>query len=160
MVLLDDLESIAFLRELAPAHLQKLSALARLKEVEAEGLIFGEGEHSPYIYLVLEGEVGLEIRVPRFGGLEVLTLGPGELLGWSPVLGGSPMTATARATTRCRLAAFNAEQVLALAEHDPRFGMEFFRGTSAALAERLYATRQQIANAGRGKFHALREAAD
>jgi hypothetical protein len=58
------------------------------------------------------------------------------------------------------VAAFPAAQILALAEQDPRFGLEFFRGTSAALAERLQATRLQIPHAGRGKFHTLREAAD
>lgn len=160
MILPDELENVTFLRHLAPAQLQKLTLLAQLQEFQPDDLIFSEGEHNLHIYLVLEGEVSLEIRVPRFGGIEVLTVGPGELLGWSPVLGGRPMTATARASARCRVAAFPAAQILALAEQDPRFGLEFFRGTSAALAERLQATRLQIHHAGRSKFHTLREAAD
>jgi CRP-like cAMP-binding protein len=70
------------------------------------------------------------------------------------------MTATAVSTTRCRLAALPADQITALADRDPRFGLEFFRCTSAALAERLRATRQQIPESARDKFRALREAAD
>jgi CRP-like cAMP-binding protein len=160
MVLLDELENVAFLQYFAPAYVKKIAALARAKEYQAEDLIFCEGDHTPYVFLVLEGEVGLEIRVPSCGTVEVHTVCPGELLGWSPLLSSHPMTATARASTRCRLATIDAAQILALAEHDPRFGMEIFRRLSAALAERLHATRLQIPESHRDKFRTLKEAAD
>ena len=160
MVLAEELENGAFLRQFTPAHQRKLAGLARLKEHQADDVIFAERDHCPEVYLVLDGEVGLEIRVPGCGVIEAHTVGPGELLGWSAVLGGGPMTATAQAATRCRLAALSADAVVALAEREPRFGLEFYRGLSAALAGRLHATRQQIPESARDKFRALREAAD
>jgi CRP-like cAMP-binding protein len=160
MVLAEELENVAFVRQFTPAHQKKLAGLARLKEHQADDVIFAEGEHCPEVYLVLDGEVGLEIRVPGCGVIEVHRIGPGGLLGWSPVLGGGPMTATAHTATRCRLAALDADQIVALADRDPRFGLEFFRRMSAALAERLRATRLQIPESARDKFRALREAAD
>ena len=160
MVLEEELDNAAFLRQFTPAHQKKLAGLARLKEYQADDVIFAEGEHCPEVYLVLDGEVGLEIRVPGCGVIEAHRVGPGELLGWSAVLGGGPMTATAQAATRCRLAALGADAVVALAEREPRFGLEFFRRLSAALAERLRATRLQIPESARDKFRALREAAD
>src|SRR6516165_1497570 len=160
MVLAEELENVAFLSPFTPAHQKKLATLAQLKEYQADELIFAEGRHCPEAYLVLDGEVGLEIRVPHCGVIDVHTVGPGGLVGWSPVLGGGPMTATAIALSRCRLAALGAGRIVALAERDPRFGMEFFRRLSAALAERLHATRLQIPESAREKYRALREAAD
>jgi CRP-like cAMP-binding protein len=160
MVLPEELEKAAFLRQFAPAHQQKLVGLARLKEYRADEVIFAEGERCPEVYVVLEGEVNLGIRVPGCGVIDVHRVGPGGLLGWSPVLGGGPMTATAVSATRCRLAAFGADEVVALADRDPRFGLDFFHRLSAALAERLRATRLQIPESARDKFRALREAAD
>jgi CRP-like cAMP-binding protein len=160
MVLAEDLDNVAFLRQFTPAHQRKLAGLARLKEYQPDDVLFAEGEHCPEVYIVLDGEVGLEIRVPSCGVIEVHRVGPGGLLGWSPVLGGGPMTATAISATRCRLAALSADAIVALADREPHFGLEFFRCLSAALAERLRATRLQIPESARDKFRALREAAD
>ncbi len=160
MVLAEELDNVAFVRQFTPAHQRKLAGLARLKEYQAEDVLFAEGEHCPDVYLVLDGEVGLEIRVPGCGVIDVHHVEPGGLLGWSPVLGGGAMTATAICTSRCRVAALSADAVVALADRDPRFGLEFFRCLSAALAERLRATRLQIPESARDKFRALREAAD
>ena len=160
MVLAEELENVAFLRQFTPTHQRKIAGLARLKEYQPEDVIFAEGEHCPEVYLVLAGEVGLEIRVPSCGVIDVHHVEPGGLVGWSPLLGGGPMTATAICMSRCRVAAFHADEIAALADRDPLFGLEFFRALAAAIAERLRATRSQIPESARDKFRALREAAD
>jgi CRP/FNR family transcriptional regulator, cyclic AMP receptor protein len=109
---------------------------------------------------VAEGEVILEIKVPSIGVVRVHQVGPGDLLGWSPILGRSRMTATARALTPCRLLALDAEQVCALAERDPRFGMEFFRSMASALADRLRATRLQLPDPRQHPMLGMSEGAD
>jgi CRP-like cAMP-binding protein len=86
----------------------------------------------------------VEICAPGRGCTTVYTVGPGELLGWSPLLGAGPMTGTARAVTPAQVVVVNAGQVLAVCAHDPYFGMEFMRRTAGALAFRLNATRLQL----------------
>jgi CRP/FNR family transcriptional regulator, cyclic AMP receptor protein len=120
--------------------------MAEPRACEAGDCIFQEGQNKRTIYLVVEGEVALEIHVPDIEAVRVYRVGPGELLGWSPVLGHGSMTATARALTPCRLAALDAEQIRTRAEPDTRFGMEFFRAMSIALAERLRAIRLLLPN--------------
>ncbi len=149
MILLEEIEKVELPLRLTAAHLKKIAQAATLKECPADEVIFREGEHNPFIYFVLSGEVDLEMRVPCCGRVHVLSVGPGELLGWSSLLG-APMTATARVVSCCRLAVLDAAQIQALAEEDPKFGMEFFRGTSAALAQRLYAARVEIPRAAHG----------
>ena len=56
-----------------------------------------------------------------------MTVGEGELLGWSPVLEQSQLTATARAFAPTSAIEINASQILAICEHDPRFGFELMR---------------------------------
>jgi CRP-like cAMP-binding protein len=160
MVPLDELEDSGFLRSLSAIYRQQIASIARPRAFVAGTVLFQEGENERQVYLVLNGEVGLEIRVPEIGVVQVHRVSPGELLGWSPVLGRGAMTATARALTACRVAALDAEQVRALAERDTRFGMEFFRSMSAALAERLRATRLQLPDPRQRQMLGMSEGAD
>lgn len=144
MVLLEELEGIDLLEKFSPLYREQLALLATSEVYLPGSCIFQEGDHEHHVYVVTEGEVVLEIKIPNIGVVQVHQIGSGDLLGWSPILGRGLMTATARAVTPCRLIALDAEQVRALAERDTRFGMEFFRSMASALADRLHATRLQL----------------
>ena len=149
MVPIDELEELAFCQDLAPEHLHLIARVARLEEHPPSTVLFREGHESPYVYLLLQGEVGLEIELFGEGPVSVQAVEGGELLGWSPVLGLGPMTATARTLTRCRLAVLDATHLRALSRQDPVFAAEFLRRTAAALAQRLHATRVELLEARR-----------
>ena len=106
--------------------------------------LFRDNESLDCIFLIVAGSVALEIPGPDQAVKRTYTVGPGELLGWSPLLSKLPMTATARPLTLTRVVALNAGKVLALCEQDPRFGYAFMRRTAQALARRLDATRAQL----------------
>jgi CRP-like cAMP-binding protein len=147
MVALETLEKIDFLEGFPPEYLKPLAAVAEVVSVPADEVLFREGEKSPCIYLVISGKVGLEIWVTGNGLTRVQTVGPGRLLGWTPILTQGPMTARAIALEPCRLLAINAMQALEACAQNPRFGMEFMRRTAIALSRRLNATRQQLLDA-------------
>jgi CRP-like cAMP-binding protein len=144
MVALDVLNEVRFLHDVPDSHLQELAAIAEVQDLPVNTVVFREGQVSSAIYLVLTGTVALEIFVPGRGAAPLHTAGPGELLGWSPVLRSGAMTATARVVSPARLIVLNASQLLAVCEHNPRFGMEIMRRTALALAVRLDATRLQL----------------
>jgi CRP-like cAMP-binding protein len=75
------------------------------------------------------------------------TVGQGELLGWSPVLGLGVMSATARAITPCYALALNVDEILSWSDKDPKFVLEFMRRVAITLARRLNATRLQLLQA-------------
>jgi CRP-like cAMP-binding protein len=147
MIMPEELEAIPFLRELGEPHLQRVALLARPQEHEEGAVLFRKGEDSPFIYFVLSGKVSLTVGRP--GGVtgEAHVVGPGELLGWSPVLGRRAMTATARAQTPCRLAAFAVAQLHALLATDARFEAAFLRQIALALSDRLAETRLRLVRA-------------
>jgi CRP-like cAMP-binding protein len=142
--MLETLRNIRFLDDITDEERRQIASVARIEEYPPGVVLFREGERLTRIFLVAEGNVALELRVPCLGSTRIHTVGPGELLGWSPILGQLPMTATARALTTTHVVALDTAQVLALCYHDPEFGFAFMRRTAGALAARLNATRLQL----------------
>jgi CRP-like cAMP-binding protein len=155
MVPLEELTDVDFLQGLGPGHVRQLAGMAQLKEVPPDTVLFREWQHGDHIYLVLRGEVALEVRIPGRGDVAVQTVGPGDLLGWSPALGGGAMTATARAVTWSRLAALDARQLQQAWARDPALGMECLRRIAVAVSRRLDALRRQLRTANRSPLYNL-----
>ena len=141
MVPLETLKNIGFLQGFLDDHLQHLASLAESKEFPAGSVVFRDGQPSSSTYLVLRGDIALELNVPTRGPMQFQTVGPGELLGWSPVLGLGPMTSTASVQTPTTLLAFDAAQIRAFCAQDPSFGFAFMQRIAQVLASRLSATR-------------------
>ena len=93
---------------------------------------------------MLAGDVALEIAVPGQRGTSVQLVDPGELLGWSPIINGGPMTATARAVSHCRLAALSADTLKRIWHEQPQYGVEFLRRVGKTIADRLQETRREV----------------
>jgi CRP-like cAMP-binding protein len=146
-----NLDKLAFCKGLSNEYLRRLVSLGEIKTYEPDDRIFFEGQSSDFIYLLTAGQVALETSMPGREPMRVQTVDAGELLGWSPVLGLGVMSATARALTPCCALALDAHRILALAEEDPKFVLEFMRRTALTLARRLNATRLQLVEACAGE---------
>jgi CRP/FNR family cyclic AMP-dependent transcriptional regulator len=147
MILPEELENVGFLRNLGKSHLNQVAGLSRLRECPAGTVLFHEGTDSPYLYFVLSGTIGLEVAEAGRPPLRVFTAQPGDLVGWSPILGRRSMTATGRATTDCRLAALDARELAELCESDPEFAASFLWQIAHVLSDRLWGTRRLLARA-------------
>jgi CRP-like cAMP-binding protein len=144
MILPEELESIAFLKNLEVSHANQIALVMELKECPPGNVLFREGQECPYIYFVLRGSVNLEIEEPPGKGVQIQTVERGQLLGWSPVLGLGPMTATAVTADWSRIAALAIDRLQLLCDSDPRFGMAVMRQLAIALAQRLRTTRERL----------------
>jgi CRP-like cAMP-binding protein len=145
MILPEELESVKFFHSLGPPHVNQLSQLARLQECITGDVLFREGQDWPFICVVLSGHIDLGVAEPGGDAVRVYTAGPGDLVGWSPVLGRRSMTATAQAASRCRLAHFEVSQIQRLCQDDPQFGVAFLRQIALVLSDRLWSTRRHLA---------------
>jgi CRP-like cAMP-binding protein len=144
--LIDTLRGIRFLHDMGQMRLEQIAKIARLRDFQQGDVVFRQGEAAQHIYLVAWGNVSLEICAAGAGCKPILTLGPGELVGWSSVLEQTCYTARARAVEKTRLAEINVAQLLTMFSHDPQFGYELMHRTALALAKRLSATRMQLLN--------------
>lgn len=138
------LQELRFLHEIADDHLEQLANIAQLRDFDDGDVLFREGDPAENVYLVVFGDVSLEVCGPGVGCRRILTVGPGEILGWSAVLEQTRLTATARVLTLSRVVEIDVGKLLNICEADPRFGYEMMRRTALALAKRLSGTRMQL----------------
>jgi CRP-like cAMP-binding protein len=155
MVLLDKLDQLHFCTGMPAEYLRKFASVGELKEYPPGAYVFREGQRSACIYVVIEGQVALEVAVPGREPTRLQVAGRGDLVGWSPVLGLGPMTASARTLTHCRVTALDASRIVALGEDDPRFLLEVMRRVAVALAARLNATRLELLAVSRDDAQAV-----
>ncbi len=145
-LLVAELSSVGFLRAAAAHQLERLARISQERRFPANTVIARQGEIGNSIYLVIDGTIALEICAPGAGCKRILTVGPGELLGWTPVLDPGGWTATARALSDSHLIEIEASQLRQLCDVDTSFGYEFMKRIAKALATRLNATRLQLVN--------------
>ncbi|MFN6128879.1 MAG: Crp/Fnr family transcriptional regulator [Planctomycetota bacterium] len=129
---------------LSEDQIQKIVDAAQIIQIDAGQFLFREGQANPYLYVMLEGQVDLVMQVRNRGSQRILSLGQGDLVAWSALLGSGAMTCSALCVRPARLAAIDARMILDRMEKDHEFGYHFMRLLSMALAHRLTATRLQL----------------
>lgn len=140
----ESLRSVQFLETVSEELLDQLAKICTLETYQAGDLVFRQGGEAESVYLVLSGTVALEICAAAVGCKRVLTLGHGEMLGWSPILEHGCFTATARCQSDVKVLRLPAAQLLAVCERHPALGYEFMKRAALSLAKRLSATRLQL----------------
>ena len=138
------LEELHFTAELPPEVLNSLAEHSSLKQISAGEVVFREGMNNHNLFLVRNGRFVLEMNVPGRGGVQILTLGPGEMLGWSALIHQGKMTASAVALENAELVVIPSEKLQAICETNHKFGYHLMRQMADALSKRLIATRLQL----------------
>ena len=145
-VTVDALKDIQFLSVLAPKYLQEIAKLSRYRDLKAGDFIFHEGDPAKNVYLIASGSVSLKICAGGMGAKQIVTLGPGELLGWSTLTNHPEFVATAVAKGSVCLVEIDGKKLHAMCDVDQEFGYELLRRTLQALSKRLIATWTQLAD--------------
>lgn len=138
-------------------QLVSLAKVASEETVEVGHYFFHEGDQLDCLYLILEGAVAVVLEVPADGAHQTVAnqynrqlqttevvisaIGPGEVFGVSALIPPPVATASAKATTPCRVAAFNCRELLQTFAKDCGFG---------------YLMVQKIAHIFRGRLHDMR----
>ena len=125
--------------------LEDLAAIARagdILEFDANGIIFKEGETAEDLFGILQGEVELSLMFEEnrletniqyeesiLARIQVLqepivfdTLDPGEIFGWSSLVGPGQLTSTARCVRPTRVFAVPAPRLKAILDKNPQAG--------------------------------------
>lgn len=143
--LASQLRQASFLRDADASIIDQLASIAVPAHFSQDEVIFREGDAANDIYLIVSGRVSIEICSPGKGCRKILSIDPGELLGWSPLLEQSRFfTATARAVLDTDAIQINAAKTLALCDRDPRFGYAIMKRAALAMSKRLSAARLQL----------------
>lgn len=136
------LRRIPWFAELPQAKLDRLASIATLHELEEGDYLFHEGDREDYLYVLLEGQVVLEVEVPTRGQIQIYAAEVLDIIGWSsmtPIV--RQRTTSARATKPCLLLGFNSKLLLQLCDDDYELGYIIMRRLANVVASRLLTTR-------------------
>jgi CRP-like cAMP-binding protein len=132
-----------FTEGLWPEHIARLAEMASVARFAPDELIFHEGDHSSLFYLLIEGNVALEVVTPG-RAVRVSTLFGGDVLGWSSVVDTDCKQFQARALEPVRAVGFDGARVRHACEADYSLGYALMRAVVKVMANRVHATRQQL----------------
>lgn len=132
------------LEVLSDEHRDRLMALAREVEFPADSRIFEERGTADRFWIVRDGDIALEMRVPGERPVQIETLGQGSLLGWSWLFPPRRWHMGARTLTPVRAYEFDAEAVRALCREDKEFGYVFVLACAETIGHRLEDARTRL----------------
>ncbi|MDP1561648.1 MAG: cyclic nucleotide-binding domain-containing protein [Pirellulaceae bacterium] len=152
-------------------NIAKLTNIAQVARCHVGEYLFREGQSHGDLYIMLDGKVDLLMTVPGRGPQRILTVGTGELLAWSAMIGAygqtngstgsdehlntsdgadrdsdphAVMTCDAVSTTSSTLLRLNGQRLRGLFASEPQLGFEFMLWLAGGVAKRLTATRLQM----------------
>jgi CRP-like cAMP-binding protein len=144
--LIETLAGISFLQGASRTHLEQIAEVAQVRDYADSDVVFREGEVADSAYLVVSGKLSLRLSPTTIYRKDLVTVGKGEMLGWSSLVEHSHFAATAVAVEPTQLVRIDGKRLRAICDEDLQFGYEFTRRVMVALAKRLLATWTQLSH--------------
>jgi CRP-like cAMP-binding protein len=138
------LSNSEFFAELEPKFIKFLAACASERALDRGAVLFRHGERAEAFYLLRSGCITVEIPAIQGPALEVQSLGPDMILGWSWLIPPYRWSFQARAEEATDLIEFDGKAVLERCEKEPRFGYAVLKRFSSLMSERLEASRRKM----------------
>jgi CRP-like cAMP-binding protein len=140
----DSLAGTWFGSRLPAAARERLEPHLRVVEYDAGTEILREGEPTRSLGIVRSGRVAIRLRVPERGPTTILTVEPGDVVGWSAVVPPHRATSTVMALIPTELLLIDGAALRAELAADPELAASVYLSLLEALARRLTGTRLQL----------------
>lgn len=140
----DYLQKNKFFAGMAPEYVDILARGARVRQLAEDEVIFRYDQPAEHFYLICTGRVTVEIPAIQGPPLELQSLGPGAVSGWSWLVAPQRSSFQVRACEPTEIIEFDGRAILARCEEDPRFGYELLKRFSTLMSERLNFARQKM----------------
>jgi CRP/FNR family transcriptional regulator, cyclic AMP receptor protein len=114
------------------------------RRLGAGDFVIRHGGLADALYLLVDGDVSLEMADPGRDPTTLETLHGGDTIGWSWLFPPSTWAFDARCRTATSLWCLDGAHLRHLMASDPRFGLELALRVGRLVAERLHATRAQL----------------
>ncbi len=133
-----------FFRGLTTEQLKLIVPLFEPLSVPPGGVIFREGDEATHLYIIQRGSVTIQYK-PYDGPMITLShLQPGEIFGWSAVVGGEKYTSDAIGTTEVEVLRLRGSELLRLCAEHTAEGGAILDKLAEAVSPRWSYARQQI----------------
>lgn len=143
-------EAVPIIAGLPPGPRERLAATMVRTDVDAGATFMHEDDVTKFLSIIVRGRVALRLRVPERGAVTILTLDPGDIVGWSAIVPPYRATTSATALEPTELASFPAEELRAILASDAEVAAAFLPPVMETVAARVAATRDQLLDLFRG----------
>jgi len=127
----------------APAR-SALATIGRIVAVPAGSVLMREGEPNDVMAIVLDGRVSLRMLIPERGQVSIVTIEPGDVVGWSAMVPPYRATSTAVVLTDTELAQFDGPRLRELIANNAELAAQLYPVLLKAVARRLEGARLQL----------------
>lgn len=124
----EKLAQVDLFRRCDQKHLQAIAGVVDEVEIAAGSVLFKEGQSARAAYVIVEGEVEVEI-----GGEVVAKVGAGETVGEMSLIDHAPRSATVTATAPVKAYAIHASNFVPLLEDNPSVAIAIMQDLSERL---------------------------
>ena len=129
---------------LSPEAVARLAGIAELRAIEPGTALTHEGALTEALGIVLTGRIALRTLVPERGMVTILTVEPGDIVGWSAIVPPHRATSEAIAIEPVTLLEIPGERLRALLRADHALAASVYPRVLQAVSRRLAATRLQL----------------
>ncbi|MEM9302184.1 MAG: Crp/Fnr family transcriptional regulator [Pseudomonadota bacterium] len=133
-----------FFSQMPDGFIEYLADHARGRKLERGDAVFRQGDPAKHFYLLLKGEVNVEVPAITGPALVIQNLGPGQVLGWSWLISPYEWDFQAHAESDAEVLEFDGATVLAHCEADQSFGYQLLKRFTELMSERLHAARRRM----------------
>ncbi len=138
------LGSHAFFAGLDDASIAELAGCALNQHVRAGEYLFREGDAAEHFYVIMHGQIALELFSPNAGALVLDTVGDGEVLDWPWLIPPYRWMFDARATQPTGVVRMDSACLRGKCEADPRLGYQLVQRVAQVMYDRLLAARIRL----------------
>jgi CRP/FNR family cyclic AMP-dependent transcriptional regulator len=129
---------------LPPEAVARLASIGEVRDLAPGDYVVHEGQVTDSLGIVLSGRVALRVLVPERGMVTILTVEPGDVVGWSAVVPPYRGTDDAVAIEPVRLLVFPGEALRLMLRADATLAASLYPRLLQAVGRRLAATRLQL----------------
>lgn len=138
------LAEVEFFKGLESGHVGFIAECATKREVDADEVLFRFDQEADSFYLVLSGEVTLEVAAIEGPSLELQHAGPGSVLGWSWLIPPYRWSFQGRAEEPVVMLEFDGKRIREQCEKDAALGYAVLKRFAELMSERLAFARQRM----------------
>ena len=134
----------AFFAGFEPKYLKLLEGCASNLRYDKGSYLIRHGEDADRFFLIRRGLVQIELYAPDRGAVPVVTVDPGEVLGWSWLVPPYRWSFDARAVETTIAVSFDGKCLRKKLEADHELGYQVLKRFTQVIAKRLDAARLQV----------------
>ena len=142
------LARIELLRDLDPAGLDAIAAIATERTCAPGEEIFAEHSRRRDLFLIVEGEVELVKKTPLGSEYSLAHFGADDFLGEGALLEDYPHSTTARAVVTTRLLTVAKQHFDEVLRRDPQVGFKVLSRAARVISRRMRQASTRVADAG------------